>query len=172
MTGTISVPLRVGRWQHVSALSRADFTVRHLGSNLVRGTVPIIGAWVDVDQSGEPAAVHATLDLAAIETGNGRRDADLRKPRLLDTANHPTMTFVGDRPRPVGAGWQVPGRLQVRATADVTLEAQIVGSHDAGELCVRAEVTLDRRELGVTAPRVMIGRYVSVTIEAVFHPPN
>jgi polyisoprenoid-binding protein YceI len=175
MTGTISLPLRVGRWQHVSDLSRAGFTVLNLGFKIVKGTVPIIDAWVDVDPSGQPAAVRATLDLDAIDTGIAKRDADLRKPRLLDTANHPVMTFVGDRPRPVETGWQIPGRLEVRATADVTLEAQIVQggeAGEAGEVSVRATVTVDRRRLGVTAPRLMIGRYVSVTIDAVFRPPN
>jgi polyisoprenoid-binding protein YceI len=172
MTGTISLPLRVGRWQQVSDLSHAGFTVLNLGFKVVKGTVPIIDAWVDVDPAGQPDAVHATLDLDAIDTGIAKRDADLRKPRLLDTANHPVMTFVGDRPRPVETGWQIPGRLEVRATADVTLEAQIVQGGDAGDLSVRATVTVDRRRLGVTAPRLMIGRYVSVTIDAVFRPPN
>jgi polyisoprenoid-binding protein YceI len=171
MTGTISLARQVGRWQHVSDLSRAGFAVRNFAGNIVRGVVPIREAWVDVDPDGQPAAVRATLDLAGIDTGNGKRDADLRKPRLLDTARHPLMTFAGGRPRPVDAGWQIPGRLQARAATDVTLEAQIVDRDDAGRLRVQATVTLDRRELGVTAPRAMIGRYVAVTIDAVFQPP-
>jgi polyisoprenoid-binding protein YceI len=63
----------------------------------------------------------------------------------------------------------------VRATADVTLEAQVVQAGEggeAGDVSVRATVTVDRRRLGVTAPRLMIGHYVSITVDAVFRPPN
>ena len=47
--------------------------------------MPIVSATVDVDAGGRPTAVHATLDLTGITTGNPKRDSDLQKPHLLDT---------------------------------------------------------------------------------------
>lgn len=37
-----------------------------------------------------------SLHLGAIDTGNARRDKDLRKPKLLDLDHHPAMTFAAD----------------------------------------------------------------------------
>jgi polyisoprenoid-binding protein YceI len=172
MNGIISLPLRTGRWTSVAALTHAAFAVGNLGGlKTVHGSVPITEAWVEVDETG-PSAVHATLDLTAIDTGHRKRDSDLRKPYLLDAARHPTLTFDGGRARPVDGRWQVPGRLTGRAATDVILSVEEVEGTDPGVVSIRATVRLDRRELGVKAPRFMIGRSVDVTIEACFRPPN
>ncbi|HEY3088674.1 MAG TPA: YceI family protein [Jatrophihabitantaceae bacterium] len=168
MTGTLT-DLRTGRWEHVAPLSGASFTVRNFAFNTVRGTVPIVSATVDVDADGVPVAVHATLDLTGIATGNPKRDSDLQKPHLMDTAEHPRLTFAGT-PMQRADAWQVPGRLAGRAATDVTLDAQLVDRSASGELIVHATCTIDRRRLGVRAPRLLIGRYVAVTVTAVFAP--
>jgi len=170
MTGTLT-RLRAGRWEHDASMSRASFTVRDFGFMTVRGSVPIASAAVDVDENGTPVAVHATLDLTGLATGHRKRDRDLQKPHLLDTGRHPRLRFTGS-PVQRADDWQVPGRLTGRTGTDVTLEAHIVDRRDSGQLTVRAACTLDRRKLGVRAPRFLIGRYVAVTIEAVFAPPQ
>ena len=48
----------------------------------------------------------AELDLNSLDTGISKRDADLRKPWLLDIDRHPVMTwrcdrFIADRRRRV-----------------------------------------------------------------------
>ena len=170
MTGTLT-RLRAGRWEHDASTSRATFTVRDFGFMTVRGSVPIVSAAVDVDENGAPVAVYATLDLTGMATGHRKRDRDLQKPHLLDTGRHPRLSFTGS-PVQRADGWQVPGRLTGRATTDVTLDAHILDRSDSGELTVRAACTLDRRKLGVRAPRLLIGRYVAVRIEAAFAPPR
>jgi polyisoprenoid-binding protein YceI len=170
MTGTLS-HLQTGRWEHVASASRASFAVRKFAFITVQGTVPIVSATVDVDASGAPAAVLATLDLTGIATGIPKRDSDLQKPHLLDTGKHPRLTFSG-RPMEQADGWQVPGRLAGRSATDVTLDAKIVGRSDSGELTVHTACTIDRRKLGVRAPRFLIGRYVDITIEVVFAQPR
>jgi polyisoprenoid-binding protein YceI len=162
--------LRPGRWNEVASLTSARFTVRELGLVRVGGTVPALDAWVDVDPTGIPAAVHAVLDLTGIDTGHAKRDADLQKPHLLDTAKHPHLTFAG-RPEWTGDAWKVDGRLTARTGTEVTLRAEITGTGAGGELTVRAATTVDRRALGIRAPRFLIGRYVDVTVEATFAPP-
>jgi polyisoprenoid-binding protein YceI len=171
MTSVRGTVLATGRWSHPDTGTCAGFDVRNLGFITVHGTVPLREAWVDVDASGRPVGVHAVLELTAIDTGNPRRDKDLRKPKLLDTEKHPLLTFEGGRPTDTGSGWTVPGTITARTSTPTTLAAEIVDRGEAGELTVRGTTVLDRRALGVRAPRFMIGRYVSVTIEAVFRPP-
>jgi polyisoprenoid-binding protein YceI len=144
---------------------------RNLAFNTVRSTVPIVSATVDVDADGVPVAVHAALDLTGIATGNPKRDSDLQKPQLMGTVEHPRLTFTGT-PTQRADAWQVPGRLAGRAATDVTLDAQIVDRSASGELMVHATCTIDRRRLGLRAPRLLIGRYVAVTVAAVFAPPR
>lgn len=164
--------LATGRWDGVAARCSATFAVRNFGLRTVRGSVPVSSCSVEVDAAGTPTAVAATLDLTGIDTGNRTRNRDLQKPRLLDTANHPGLAFTGSAPVPTTAGWQVPGTLTGRASAHVTLDAEPVGRTARGELTVRATCTLDRRSLGVQAPRFLVGRYVTVHIEATFAPPQ
>jgi polyisoprenoid-binding protein YceI len=144
--------------------------VSDLAFGTVRGTVPVVSATVEVGADGRPVTVQATLDLTGIATGSRKRDRDLQKPHLLDTGRHPRLTFTGT-PLPAADGWQIPGRLTGRAPADVTLLAHIDATAPSGEITVRAVCTFDRRDLGIRAPRLLIGRYVAVAIEAVFVPP-
>jgi polyisoprenoid-binding protein YceI len=171
MTAVASTPLATGRWRHEPDGTTAAFTVRNLGVHRVPGTVPVAEAWVDVDASGAPARVGAVLDLRAIDTGHRKRDADLQKRHLLDTANTPTLEFTGT-PTPADGGWQVTGRLAGRETVEVTLRAEVRPGEDGASLVVRATGALDRRALGVRAPRFMIGRRVLIDVTAAFRPPR
>ena len=105
MTTTSPTSLAVGRWAVDPARSTATFRVRSLG-RAVTGTVPITEGTVDVDESGRPRAISGSLDLGAIDTGNPRRDKDLRKPRFLDLDRYPAMTFAADSitASPAGGG--------------------------------------------------------------------
>lgn len=171
MTTVAGAQLASGRWTVVTTLTSAGFAVRNFGFHTVRGTVPVRDAWVDVE-AGSPVGLHARLDLAGIDTGNAKRDKDLRAPHLLDTAKFPTLTFDAGRPQPVPEGWRINGRLAARGEVEVVLAAAVVGRGPGGALTIRATTWFDRRELGVRAPRFMIGRHVAVTIDAVFTPPH
>jgi polyisoprenoid-binding protein YceI len=169
---TVAAPVfAAGSWRRPAERGTAGFTVRGAGGRRVSGVVPIVAARVDVDPAGTPESVWAVLDLTGIDTGSVRRDADLQKRHLLDTERHPQLTFEGCAPEPTPDGWRVRGRLTGRADTELTLAAQIIHRSPTGELTVRATTSFDRRGLGIRAPRLMIGRWVDVTIEAVFQPP-
>jgi hypothetical protein len=82
----------------------------------VTGTVPVIEGTVDIGPDGQPPAITGSLDLGAIDTGNARRDSDLRKPKFLDLDHHPTMTFGADTVTVSPTSWSVTGRLTARGT--------------------------------------------------------
>jgi polyisoprenoid-binding protein YceI len=160
--------LRTSRWELVPARTTACFTVRNLGMATVRGQIPVTTAWVDVDDAGRPAAVHAELDLTRIDTGNPRRDRDLRKPSLLDTTRHPALTFEG-----IVDGMIVDGVLTGLAAATrASLDITSVTPGDAGTVTAHATATLDRAALGVRAPRFLIGRRIAAVVEVTFAPPS
>lgn len=165
MTATSPAGLAVGRWTVDPAHSTATFRVRSLGRT-VTGNVPITEGTVDVDESGRPRAICGSLDLGAIDTGNPRRDKDLRKPRFLDLDRYPAMTFAADSiTASPDAGWRVTGQLAVRGTS-VRLAGDAEVSPDDRSATVTAHTQLDRRTLGIWAPRIMIGHAIDITVTA------
>lgn len=173
MTDTLASQLRTGRWQLVNSLSSARFSVRNLGVRRVSGHVPITAAWVDVNDHGHPRHVQAELDLVGIDTGNTRRDRDLRAPRLLDTDHFPTMAFTSADPVSTADGWQVPGQLAAHGhTVDLTLTVGPARETQPDLLTVHASTEFDRRDLGIIAPSFLIGTHILIIIDAAFHGPS
>jgi polyisoprenoid-binding protein YceI len=169
MTATVAPPrFAPGRWRPAPTGVRTAFAVRDFG-RFVTGTVPVAEAWVDVSAAGRPAQVHAVLDLRAIDTGNARRDRDLQKPSLLHTAEHPMLLFTG-QPERSDDGWTVTGTLAGRSAATVTLAVDVTATGPQ-EVTVRGTTVVDRRALGVRAPRVLIGHWLRITVEGTFTAP-
>ncbi|HET6876912.1 MAG TPA: YceI family protein [Jatrophihabitans sp.] len=168
MSAAAAYELRTGRWELVASASTARISVGNFARRVVTGDVPIRSASVELGADGVPGQVEAVLDLAALDTGNSRRDADLRKPKLLDTARHPDLTFTGT-PARIGDDWQVRGRACAREhEVAVTLSASLATAADG--VSVTADTDLEVRAFGVRAPRLLIGRTVHVHIEARFIP--
>jgi polyisoprenoid-binding protein YceI len=168
MTTTSVVSLATGRWRVDPVHSTATFRVTNLGRTVI-GTVPIIEGTVEIDDHGQPGPILGSLDLGAIDTGNSRRDRDLRQPRFLDLDTHPTMTFAAGAVTVTPDGWQITGQLAVRGTS-VPLSGPAEVAPRGRTAIVTAHTRLDRRAAGIRAPRIMIGRIVDITITATLTP--
>ena len=157
-----------GTWRVSDSRTRVTFTVANLGRT-VRGSVPCAAGEVVIDAAGAPVRVHAELDLEGLDTGIARRDADLRRPRFLDTDRHPTMTWAADRltPGPDGT-WTAEGRLRVRGTATPLVVTGRVAAVAPGgaEVRVLATAELDRTAVGIRAPALLVGRLVRIEVDA------
>ena len=154
-------------WQVEAQESTAAFLVGNLGVRQVRGTVPVLSGTITTDQDGRVVGVRAVLGAAGVDTGNDRRDRDLRAPRLLGVEQAPTWSFVSDGVAPDGEGWRVSGVLTVRRPCPVVLHVGPAEHLPDGGLRVHATTSLDRRDAGVRAPRVLVGRRVAVELDAV-----
>lgn len=155
----------VRSWAVSDSRTRVTFTVRGMG-RLVHGSVACHWGELAVDPSGVPLRGRAELDLNSLVTGIAKRDADLRRPRFLDTDRHPTMTWATDRFRPGEAGqWVAEGELRVRGTC-VPLAMTGIPEPEGRAVRVRASGTLDRAAAGIRAPRFLIGRTVRIAVDA------
>jgi polyisoprenoid-binding protein YceI len=161
--------LAAGVWTVSDSRTRVTFSVGKLGRQ-AHGSVACSWGDLRLDADGRPVAVRAELDLNSLDTGIAKRDADLRKPRLLDIDRHPTMTWAADRftPRDDGS-WTAEGELSVRGTS-APLPVVGVAETDGPWLKVRASGELDRRSVGIRAPSVFIGRTVRIELEAWLTP--
>lgn len=172
MSAGLRSPLvATGTWVVSDSRTRVTFTVRNLGAR-VQGSVACGHGRVEVGEAAAPVRAAAELDLGSIDTGIARRDADLRKPGLLDIDRHPTMTWSAERFTPGDDGsWTAEGVLCVRGTSaplPVTATAEV---QPDGWLRIRAHATLDRTAVGIRAPRVLIGRVVEIDVDAWLHRP-
>ena len=154
----------VGRWVVDPDRSTAGFAVGNLGFRTVHGVVPIVGGTVEVADDGQPRMIRAELDLAAVTTGNRRRDADLRKPHLLDLDAHPRLVFEADAFEAGPQGWRAMGQLSARGTS-CPLPVLGVPASAGDELHLVGTAVLDRTALGIRAPRLLIGRRVSIVVD-------
>ena len=157
--------LAAGVWRADLTRTTATFQVGNLGRK-AHGTVPVTAGTVEIGTDGTLLAVHGTLDLGSIDTGNTKRDMDLRKPGLLDLDRHPTMRFTATSARVADGGWHVTGTLTARG-AHTTIEGTVELSTVDGRTVMTATSRLDRRTLGIRAPGFLIGRYVDITVTAV-----
>ena len=94
ITGT-ATPVRPGDWAADPAACTLTFAVRNFGLRTVTGQIPLTSAVIHVDPGGQPVSIRAELDAQGIDTGNRRRDKDLRGHRFLATGRWPAITFRG-----------------------------------------------------------------------------
>ena len=157
--------VRAARWVVDPHRSRATFSVGNLGLRTVRGAVPVLGGSLGTDDGGVPRAVRAELDLGRIDTGNARRDADLRKPHLLDLDAHPRLTFECETFEWGPQGWTGLGRLSARGRTCPLAVLGVPATAEDDELHVVGTAVLDRAQLGIRAPRLLIGREVAIVVD-------
>ncbi len=124
--------------------SRIGFVARHRVGGKVRGRFEVFDGAIRVD-GVDPRASSAwlTAEVESLETGNQRRDAQLRKD-FLDVATYPAVTFVSTEVAQTGdRRFDVTGDLTIRGTTrPVTIHFDLV---EAGEtIRFKASLTIDR----------------------------
>ncbi len=163
MTATM---LTAGTWT-VDAATRAGFAVRNFGFNTVRGTIAVTAGAVVIGQGGQPVRLSATLDPASVDTGNPRRDVDLRGKRFLDVAHHPLMEVVAERIERTADGWRAHAVLRVAgAETPLLIDGTLVRRSPADRLLVAATARLHLPDVGIRAPRILVGHQVDLTVTA------
>jgi polyisoprenoid-binding protein YceI len=106
-------------------------------------------------------------DPAAIDTGNARRDRDLRGKRFLKVDDHPRLEVTAERVEATAAGWAADATLRAAGTqAPLRVEGALAGPAAGARLRVSGSARLDIRTIGIRVPGFMVGRYVEITVTA------
>jgi len=157
-----------GSWILDSARSEVRLETRHSW-----GLRPVHGVFRQVTGAGTVTAageVTGTLTVAAgsIDTKSKMRDKDLRSAKVFDIPNHPDITYVVDGIQPANGGVRVTGSLTVRGrTRPLSFDAKV--STVAGEMCLDAEVPVNRADFGLTySPLRMASLHNTIAVHAVF----
>jgi polyisoprenoid-binding protein YceI len=104
-------------WRIDTLHSSAQFSVKHMMISTVRGQFGGVKGTVLYDPKNPTAStVEATIDCSTINTGEPKRDSDLKGPEFFDVKRYPVMTFKSKSIEVAG-----PGKLKV--IGDLTINA-------------------------------------------------
>ena len=157
--------------------SSISFKVRHFFS-YVNGNFSKFTGTINVNSDHpEKSSVTAAIQSASINTGNEKRDEDLRSPDFLDAAKFPEITFKSKSVKQTGADTgDIIGDLTMHGvTKEITLHAKFLGKGKGmgGHAISGWQVTADpikRSDYGLSWSKVVegtavVGEDVAVTIE-------
>jgi polyisoprenoid-binding protein YceI len=165
---TTTVPtIAAGTYRLLAARCAIRFHTRGMfGRHAVSGTFAVRDGTVVVTEDPRGSRVQATVDTASFDTGNARRDKDVRSRRFLHTDRYPSMSFVsGELAAGPDGGWRMAGMLTVRGvTTPVTLALGRVAATADG-LTARATTRIDRYARGLTGSRGLVARYLDVELD-------
>jgi PadR family transcriptional regulator PadR len=131
----------------------------------VTGTIRVLAAAEQVTADDSTAA-HLEIPVAALSSGNGLYDAELR--RRVDAGRFPTATLDLDRCVVAGAGdhLTLEGRIGFHGTTRALRGPVSACIPRPGLLSARGEQMLDIRDFGVSSPTVLMLRiYPQVVVK-------
>lgn len=116
------------------------------------------------------------LDAGALTAPDTVTLGRLRGPRFFDVARYPTIVFRGQTMRLTGSrDAEIAGQLTARGvTRPATLAVRFAEPPTEADglrpLRLEGETVIDRRDFGMTAYPLIVGRKVKITIRAVLVP--
>lgn len=159
--------------------SAANFSVRHMMITTVRGQFGGLKGTVKFDAKNPAAtAIDASIDASTINTGEPKRDADLKGEEFFDIKRFPAMKFRSTKVEAAGAGrLKVSGDLTINATTrPVLMDVEgptppIKDTRGREKVGATATTRISRKEFGITwnqvleAGGVAVSDEVSITID-------
>ncbi|MBC2666976.1 YceI family protein [Novosphingobium flavum] len=127
---------------------------------------------------GRPEAIDLdiTIDAAALTAGDPTTLRRLKGPAFFDIARHPTVTFRGETmtttgPRNAAVRGQLTARGVTRPTVlNVTFAADPAQLTGGEPIALSGRAVIDRRVFGMTAYSGIVGRKVTITLDAWMQP--
>jgi polyisoprenoid-binding protein YceI len=144
-------------WRIDPLHSSAQFSVKHLMISTVRGQFGGVKGTIVYDPKNPTAArVEATIDCSTVNTGEPKRDADLKTAEFFDVKKYPVMKFKSKRVEVGGAGkLKLTGDLTINAiTREVVLDLdapspEIKDAQGRVKIGVSGGTKISRKEFGI-----------------------
>jgi polyisoprenoid-binding protein YceI len=158
-------------WKIDPLHSSAQFSVKHLMISTVRGQFGGVNGKILYDPKNPTAAtVEATIDCSTVNTGEPKRDADLRSEHFFDVKHYPVMKFKSKRVEAAGDGkLKLTGDLTINAiTREVILDldepsGMIRDAQGRDKIGVSGVTKISRKEFGILYNPILEGGGVTVS---------
>jgi polyisoprenoid-binding protein YceI len=144
-------------WQIDPAHTAAGFSVKHMMIAIVRGQFKGVTGTVNWDdQNISNSVVDVTIDANTVDTGEPKRDADLKSANFFDVAHYPTITFKSTKIERISAAkMKVAGNLTIHGiTKPVVLDVEgpsgaVKDPWGNTRVALNATTTVNRMDYGV-----------------------
>ena len=154
---TIPAPAATTTWQIDPLHTAAGFAVKHLMIATVRGQFKgVTGTVTWDDQDVSKSTVDVTIDATTVDTGEPKRDADLKSDHFFEVAKYPTITFKSNKVEPISAGkLKITGDLTIHGiTKEVVLDIEgpsgaIKDQWGKTRVAANATTKVNRQDFGV-----------------------
>jgi polyisoprenoid-binding protein YceI len=160
-------------WRIDPLHSSAQFSVRHMMISTVRGHFGGVKGEIVYDPKNPAASsVDATIDCSTINTGEAKRDSDLKGSEFFDVVHYPVMKFKSRRVDAAGSGkLKVSGDLTINSiTKPVILDLDpptdpVKDTQNRIKIGVSGTTKVSRREFGILYNPIMESGGVAVSDE-------
>jgi len=144
-------------WNIDAAHTNVEFAVKHLMISTVKGRFGEVTGRLQGDLD-DPSGfeLNVDVDVASVDTRQAQRDAHLRSPDFFNTAEFPSMRFVGKRVSgDVREDFTLIGELTIRDIThpielQVTNEGSVRDPWGGTRIGFSAKGKIDRRDYGLT----------------------
>jgi polyisoprenoid-binding protein YceI len=162
---TVQIPA-AGAYRIDPRQSKITFHTRHMfGAGKVTGTLNLVEGAIVIGDPVTSSTARASADVASFKTNSAKRDKDVTKPNLLDTAQFPTMDFESTSVRQVDGQWTIAGQLTARGQGS-PLELTVVDSAVSGDTVkLTATGVVDRYAHGITGGKGMVARRLRIELD-------
>ena len=166
-------------WKIDPAHTAAQFAVKHMMISTVRGEFKgVTGTVIWDDQDVTKSSVEVTIDAKTVNTGEEKRDQDLRSANFFEVDKYPALTFKSKKVESAGSG-------KLKVTGDLTMHGvtkEVVLDVDGPSAAVKdpwgntrsaagATTKLNRQDFGVKwnanldGGGVVVSDTVTITID-------
>jgi polyisoprenoid-binding protein YceI len=160
-------------WRIDPLHSSAQFSVRHMMISTVRGQFGGVKGTVVYDPKNPAASsVEATIDCTTVNTGEAKRDADLKTAEFFDVKRYPVLKFKSKSVEVEGPGkLKITGDLTINAiTRQVILDVEgptspIRDTQGREKIGVSGLTKISRKEFGILYNPIMESGGVTVSDE-------
>lgn len=160
-------------WKIDPLHSSAQFSVKHMMISTVRGQFGGVKGNIVYDPKNPTAAtVEATIDCSTVNTGEAKRDADLKTAEFFDVKKYPVMTFKSKHVTDASEGkMRMTGDLTINAvTREVVLDlegptAPIKDTQGRTKIGISGETKISRKAFGILYNPILESGGVAVSDE-------
>jgi len=160
-------------WRIDPLHSSAQFSVRHMMISTVRGQFGGVKGDVVYDSANPgKSSVEATIDCSTVNTGEPKRDADLKSAEFFDVKQYPVMKF-----KSTGVDVVAPGKLKITGILTINAVSHTVvldvdgptspirDTQGREKIGVSAVTKISRKEFGIRYNPIMETGGVAVSDE-------
>ena len=152
----------------VAETSTVKFTIKNFGLT-VNGSFKDLKGRVTFNPADLSTALMSTsVDAATINTGNGARDAHLKKQEYFDVIKYPRISFISSKivSSTVAGMYQVEGNITIKdVTKKITFPFTAVSKKDG--YLLEGTFKIDRRDFGVGGNSMVLSDKLTVTLAVV-----